>query len=108
VLLSAEASQLESPTSHALPGFGRAGFDSLKARRSGAAGGAAGHMGGSTQLSEDWLPLRDFVWGMFERFCEPLLQWVATKGKLVVQLSAATLMSSVTTLFENQLNTLHK
>jgi hypothetical protein len=105
--MSAEASQVESPTSPSLPGFGRAGFDSLKARKLGTAG-ATGPMAGSTQLPKDWLPLHDCLWGMCERFCEPLLRWVAAKGQLVVQLSAATLISSVTTLFENQLNSLHK
>jgi hypothetical protein len=54
------------------------------------------------------LPLREFIWGMLERFCEPLLAWVAQKGTLAVQLSGATLIASVTTLFEIQLSTLHK
>lgn len=107
---SAEASQPESPTSPAaLPGFGRDGFNSFKAGRGSAGGGRCGVAKAcDLQCPEGLLPLREFIWGMLERFCEPLLAWVAEKGTLAVQLSGATLMASVTTLFEIQLSTLHK
>lgn len=107
---SAEASQLESQTSPAAwPGFGRDGFNSFKAGRGSACGRRCGAAKACDwQCPEGLLPLREFIWGMLERFCEPLLAWVAEKGSMVVQLSGATLMASVTTLLEIQLSTLHK
>jgi hypothetical protein len=48
--------------------------------------------------------LCDFVWGLFDRFVEPLLQWVASKGVQAMQLSATSLMSSVTSLLGVQLD----
>lgn len=112
--LSAEASQLQSPASPGLPGFGKAGVDSF---RTGICAGKAGSSAGAgrgndsascMQCPQEMHRLRDALWGMFEKFAEPLLQWVAIKGTLVVQLSPATLMASVTTLLGIQLDTLAK
>lgn len=109
--LSAQASHLESPASPQLPGFGKAGFDSFNAARvsTQAAGSVDAGAGGSedTQCCPDSMSaLRGFIWGMFERFTEPLLQWVADTGVCAMQVSAAALMTSVTTLLEIQLDTL--
>lgn len=90
---SAEASQLVSPATPGLPGFGR---DSSFTGRGGCSG----------QCPQVMVALRDCVWGMFERFAEPLLQWVSSKGSLMLPLSPATLLASVTTLLETQLDTL--
>jgi hypothetical protein len=111
--LQTEPSQLESPGSPTLPGFGRAGMDSFNAAiRGGAApaAAAAAVIGDASangqQVPQEMVPLCDFVWGMFDKFAEPLLQWVASKGVQAMQLSATSLMSSVTTLLEVQLDTL--
>lgn len=94
--LSPEASQLASPATPGLPGFGKNSF----AVRGAGSGNCSG------QCPEGMLALRDCIWGMFERFAEPLLQWVFSKGSPMLQLSPATLMASVTALLEIQLDTL--
>lgn len=104
-VLSAESSQLESPTTPGLPGFGRGSFNAAMGRAGAQGRGSSAGNGSSTKCPESMAALRDFIWGMFERFAEPLLQWVASKGNLMLQLSGATLMSSVTSLLEIQLDT---
>lgn len=107
-LPSAESSQLESPTTPGLPGFGRGSFNAAMGRAGAQGRGSSAGSGSSAQCPESMGALRDLIWGMFERFAEPLLQWVASKGSLMLQLSAATLMSSVTSLLEIQLDTMAK
>ena len=102
-MLCEERSQLESPGSPTLPGFGSAGADSFNATRGSAAMAA---VGGTVQCPEHLQALRSFLWGLFDRFAEPLLQWVASKGTLVMPASAATLAASVCTLLEVQLDSM--
>jgi hypothetical protein len=103
---SAESSQLESPTTPGLPGFGRGSFNAAMGRAGAQGRGSIAGNGSSALCPESMAGLRDFIWGMFARFTEPLLQWVVSKGNLMLQLSAATLMSSVTSLLEIQLDTM--
>lgn len=103
-VLSSEPSQLESPATPGLPGFGRGSFNAAMGRGGMQGRGSSAGSGSSAQCPEGMAALRDFIWGMLERFAEPLLQWVASKGGLMLQQSAATLMSSVTALLEIQLD----
>jgi hypothetical protein len=109
-VLAAEPSELATPGSPTLPGFGKAGFDSFNAAARGAAGvdAAASTDTVPLQCPEGMWALRDCIRGMFDKFAQPLLQWVCSKGSLVLPMSDAALMTSLTTLLEIQLDDLHR
>jgi hypothetical protein len=46
--------------------------------------------------------VRDFVWSLFEKFVEPLLQWVDVHGNTLLPVLPVALLSAVTALFEIQ------
>lgn len=105
-VLSAEPSQVESPSSPTLPGFsGKIGLNSFNAAKAPGAGACAPE-GGSLQCPEQLKQLRGLIWGLFDQHAQPLLEWVLTKGRLMMPMSDAALMASVATLLEIQLDTL--
>jgi len=105
-VLSAEPSQVESPSSPTLPGFNRrVGLNSFNAARAPQAGAGAPE-GGSLQCPEQLKQLRGLIWGLFDQHAEPLLEWVLTQGRVMMPMSAAAMMTSVATLLEIQLDTL--
>jgi hypothetical protein len=47
--------------------------------------------------------LRAFIWGLLERFIDPLLAWAsATSGRLVVPVAPTAMLAAVAAVFEAQ------
>jgi hypothetical protein len=51
---------------------------------------------------EELTVVRDFVWGLFEKYVEPLLQWVAAHGNTLLPVVPVAQLSAVTVLIETQ------
>jgi hypothetical protein len=64
----------------------------------------SGSDGNSANLEfpEELQAVHDFLWGLFDKFVEPLLQWVAAHGSTLLPLTAVAQLSAVTVLFETQ------
>lgn len=100
---SAEPSQLETPGSPTLPGFGKPGGDSFNPARAAVVAGRSSSAS-SLHCPEQFAAVKSFLAGMFEKCAEPLLQWVATKGMQIVPTSAAALVTSTCTILKVQLD----
>lgn len=48
-------------------------------------------------------PLRAFLWGLFEQFVPPLLDWVAVKGVLAVPVGPSASLAALTTMLGMQI-----
>lgn len=46
--------------------------------------------------------VRDFIWRLFEKFVDPLLDWLLAHGATLLPVAPQALMSAVTVLFETQ------
>ncbi|WIA37814.1 hypothetical protein OEZ86_014676 [Tetradesmus obliquus] len=56
----------------------------------------------SLQCPEELQGVQDFIWSLFEKFIEPLLQWVAAHGSTLLPVVPVAQLSAVTVLFETQ------
>jgi hypothetical protein len=64
----------------------------------------AGNDSSSAHLScpEELTAVRDFVWSLFEKYVEPLLQWVAANGNTLLPVAPVAQLSAVTVLIKTQ------
>jgi hypothetical protein len=56
----------------------------------------------SLECPQDLQGVYDFIWGLFEKFVEPLLQWVAAHGNTLLPVVPVAQLLAVTVLFETQ------
>lgn len=54
------------------------------------------------ECPEELYAVRDFVWGLFDRFIDPLLDWVVESQATALPVVAVAQLAAVTTLFETQ------